>query len=513
MEGGPEQEGRSTRGYSWHPLLIAMFPAANMVAKNVGDIELRDVVGPLLAVLALAAVTYWGTRRLTADVPRAAVVATWTLIAFFSFGGLGDLLDGLWRRTFGFSQTPAMGIMVAWCAVWAVGATWILWTACALNSINKFLNVMTVVLLAFVAAECARNWRQQTTSAGVTVAKAWTQPTLTLRKSASAPDIYFLVFDRYAGAETLRRHYQFDNDGFMQQLRDRGFRVVEQARSNYPLTLLSMCSTLNLAYLPDERLRDVDYARLIQNHSVGRSLKRLGYEYHHLGNWFQPLRTNRNADRVLSASMLPSEFADSLYQITPLSRLVPLRDHDRLATSQFQAVAAASQRQQPTFVYAHFLLPHDPYVLDRDGSALPGAASSWDGSPGDYARQLEGTNRLLLRTIDQVLASSEAPPLIVLQADEGPYLTDAVRGLDRREQLRLRSSILSAFLLPARSDGSLPELPETPVNTFRMIFREYFEAEIDLLPERTFFWDNADALGRPGANSERFVDVTGCVVD
>ena len=52
--------------------------------------------------------------------------------------------------------------------------------------------------------------------------------------------------------------------------------------------------------------------------------------------------------------------------------------------------------------------------------------------------------------------------------------------------LKERMSILNAYYFPDLKDNPLyPEI--TPVNTFRVLFNEYFGANYPLLPDRNFF--------------------------
>ena len=47
--------------------------------------------------------------------------------------------------------------------------------------------------------------------------------------------------------------------------------------------------------------------------------------------------------------------------------------------------------------------------------------------------------------------------------------------------------------VPERIEARLyPEI--TPVNTFRLLFRELFDAELELLPDRTYFSSYRDPL-------------------
>ncbi len=501
----------------YHPYLIALFPVANLYVANWSAVELKDLLLPTTAVLATAYAIYVLARRVCPRIEKSALLASWTIASFFSYAILQQFLNFLYRRLLnGSSSLRGEYVLAAWGVLWLLGTVWIINSNRQLRPMNAFLSSVTSMLLAISAVSLAYQWYGEARLQKQETSDSWVQQLAGLHKPTPPRDIYFLVFDRYGGTETLREKFQLDNTDFLDQLRARGFHISTESRANYPRSILSICCTLNLSYLPEESSSDSYYSQMIDNHLVGRSLRDLGYEYHHLGNWYQPLRTNRNATKVYSKSFLPSEFADSLYTNTPLSKVIRGKAKYEMVIEKFKNVEKIPENKAPTFVYAHFLVPHPPYVLDRDGSKLAWTKTRYGDPTEGYAKQLEGTNKLILEMLDTILKGSDQVPIILLQADEGPYLSQEDHTLDRKTQILNRTRILSASLLP-NPDGEGRELvaPESlsPVNTFRLIFREYFGADIDLLPDRTYYWEQANQAGLPASENIRFIEVTSLIAE
>jgi hypothetical protein len=96
-----------------------------------------------------------------------------------------------------------------------------------------------------------------------------------------------------------------------------------------------------------------------------------------------------------------------------------------------------------------------------------------------------------MQMVDEILKVSQQKPIIVLQSDEGPYtlvnkMPDSVEFTGASDGAVLeRSRILSTYYLP---DGDTSQLYDTisPVNSFRMIFRQYFGADTPDLADQTF---------------------------
>ena len=62
------------------------------------------------------------------------------------------------------------------------------------------------------------------------------------------PDVYYLVFDRYGGEQTLKDLYGIDNSDFYAMLESKGFYIARDSMANYPSTSFSLSSTLNMKY-------------------------------------------------------------------------------------------------------------------------------------------------------------------------------------------------------------------------------------------------------------------------
>jgi len=153
------------------------------------------------------------------------------------------------------------------------------------------------------------------------------------------------------------------------------------------------------------------------------------------------------------------------------------------------------------FVFAHIMLPHPPFVFDRDGnSLLPDRPYIlWDGSlfPGTteeyqqgYTEQMTFLNQKLVQVISGILARSSKPPIIILQGDHGPGAFFNMNDLDSNLCLRERFSILDAYYFPD-GDYRLLYPTITPINTFRVVLNQYFGAQLDLLDDENYYasWD------------------------
>lgn len=340
-------------------------------------------------------------------------------------------------------------------------------------------------------------------------------------------DIYYIVMERYAARSTLKRAYGFDNSRFLEELRSRGFYVAERSRANYPKTAQSLASALNMKYinyLKKESKRPNDWRpiyRMLKNHAVGGYLKNKGYRYVHIGGWWEPTRVNEYADISLNF-IETSEIADVVWGTTaiyPILGRLGISPSDRekryynSETRRYEALKAVAGADAPTFVLAHMYTIHDPYVFDSIcGYQSEREESALSISRG-YIESLKCANRKLLETVDGIIAryGGDELPIIILQGDEGPFpmrYREDQAGFDWKNtatenELKQKYRILNAYFLPDGTEAPL-YADITPVNSFRLIFNQYFDEEYEILEDRSYAFIN-------GRNIYELFDITDAV--
>ncbi|MCU0244752.1 MAG: sulfatase-like hydrolase/transferase [Acidobacteria bacterium] len=367
---------------------------------------------------------------------------------------------------------------------------------------TRVLNVIAATLVIINAASIVQTAaRRPRIPAGEDVR--------TSRPAAARPDIYYLVLDAYARADVLSEVFGFDNTPFVRGLEARGFTVAGRSYANYNLTQQSLASTLNMTYL-DGLAKDVGYASsdreplyaMIRGNRVMAFLKSQGYRVVTVSSSIEPTDF-RGVDRYFGFALSESEFRSVLLDTTPWPLFFGSRRsaesydaHRGRILNAFRSLEEAPYEKGPFFMFVHIMAPHPPFVLGPNGEARePNYLFSMvdaDRLHGNepravddyivrYREQLAFLNTRILAAVDAILARSADPPVIVIQGDHG---SRAYADLDRPEASYLEENlaILNAFHLPGPAGGSAyPEI--TPVNTFRLIFRGYFNADLELLPD------------------------------
>jgi hypothetical protein len=485
-----------------HPLLAAAYPVVFLFAANAADqVTIDPLWLPLLVTVASAAAALGGVWLLLRDQWRAGLVVTVLATLFLWYGHAWNLVAPVIG-----SQLP---LIVAWIAAAIGGVTLAVRAGAWRKPLSTFLNLVTAALIVFNAAEIAAY--SLSGSVAAVSAPSGTSSVDPGEVPAARPDIYYLIFDRYGSGENLAEHYGYDNSPFLDALRNRGFYVADGAYANYIKTPLSLVSSLNMEYLDADELQaeaaspkdsGVIHRQLRGPMRVPTELKELGYRHVHVANWWEPSATNATADDVHRYEAA-SEFSSAVLRMSLLGAIgagASLGPYDRPVLYEhtlfeFRVLEATADDPGPKFVFAHFLVPHPPYVFNADGSFVRDEPIATEDEREGYLRQMEYTNRRILGLVDRLLdRPPDERPIILLQADEGPfpvrYDADEWR-FDWRNattaELEEKFGILNAYHMP----GVDPEAAGlyagiTPVNSFRVVFNAYFGAELPLLPDRVF---------------------------
>ncbi len=153
------------------------------------------------------------------------------------------------------------------------------------------------------------------------------------------------------------------------------------------------------------------------------------------------------------------------------------------------------------FVFAHVVSPHPPFIFDRNGDAFNTQkpfsledANSFDGTPEEYIQgyteQIQYINALTLKAIDEILANSPEPPVIVIQGDHGPR-ADVTVGILEDSNVKETMPILNAYYFPDQDYSTLyPSI--SPVNSFRVILDKILGTHYGLLPDIPYFSTDRD---------------------
>ena len=481
-----------------HPLLFAIYPILALLAFNISEVDYSSGLRPLVLSILVAGLLVSIFYLFYRDWRRTALISTILLILFFSYGHIYILLKGvevggfyLFRHRTLAPLWIVLSVLAIW---WASRRTLNITSATyTLNVVGIFLLILPIIQLIsfFVKSEVSQANEEKNTSI------------LNLKVGSQPPDIYYIILDGYGRSDILKNEYEYDNSDFLNELRDLGFFIADCAQSNYAQTQLSLSSSLNFNYIDALSNRFVPGSddrtgldAFIHHGLVRQSLEKAGYKTVAFATGFLATELS-DADYFLGPQRSIGELNEfeSLLMETTLARL--LQDGNRFGMQNsgselyrertlfaLDKLDKLSYIKGPKFVFVHLVIPHPPYVFGPTGgpveSADVGTTRTQQGA-SHYRDQAIYISNRMAEIVPKIIANSITPPIIVIQGDHGPTVASRPRS---------RMSNLNAYFLPGAGQSLYSTI--TPVNTFRIIFNNYFGQNLQYLDDVSLYSDYED---------------------
>ena len=266
---GPDTASQRIRAWI-NPGIVALlaasfWPFANFINQNRGSYFSLNWILIYFAMVAAIFICLTAVIGALTRKPFARVAAPFAafIVLFFCYGAMRQAIPG-----------PPKFIIYIWLAIVVLACT-LAWLA---SRHQKASAALLAALLVLVALPTASYLKFIAGTLAAARAQAHLYPAALVRK----PNIYFMILDAYARADTLKEVLGFDNQPFIDEVRKLGFFVPERSVSNYPATNLSVSSILSLDYLGGARSldREVQFRRELLGHNVVvEKLKAEGYRY------------------------------------------------------------------------------------------------------------------------------------------------------------------------------------------------------------------------------------------
>ena len=473
----------------FYPLLFAAFPILFLYVHNISQTSASEVWLPLVISVAAAVVLWAVLSLILRSLAKAGFATAIFLALFFSYGRFYDVLVNLGLFV------PKHGYLLPIILfVWGCCVYFIRRAKSDFHVTTKLFNITAVVLIAINLFNIGAYQVKLARLNDVTPVDSSEQAApASPAELSTLPDIYFIILDEYAHPDTMLEWYEYDNSEFINSLEDKGFFIATESRTPIGNTERVIAGVLNMEYIDDEPSKDQLY-RMVAYNKVAEFLGMRGYKFvyfgnvHDFGRWYTYMRDS--ADLYCnyhegSATPWISEFQEILWNTTMLK---PFYYH--LVGGQYEQ----AQRRQtlytlehlktlpevegPKFVVTHLYCPHQPFVFGPEGEYISSANWANYKDKQFYLGQYIFISREIEKVVDVLLEESETPPIIIVQSDHGlrSHHRGIVIGADEWRK------ILNALYLPGMDADVLYD-NISPVNTFRLIFNQYFGADYPLLED------------------------------
>ena len=234
-------------------------------------------------------------------------------------------------------------------------------------------------------------------------------------------DILFVVVDGYPSLTLAEEWFGHDPSDIEAHLTGLGYEVIETGWTQFTFTGLSVPSMLELQPIaapgPTSYRNRSSVFRIMRGDSlVASSLRDAGFTYFHVeGGWDGS--SCGFSDRCLSAPWF-DETMWLLLGTSPFANWLTERDGSFYVPGTLHATGSLiSLRDEFSdgnhdYVFAHLLLPHDPYVVDSECRVLP---------PTAEVARIDAQLTCVDGLIEEIAGLATSTTAVLIVADHGPH--------------------------------------------------------------------------------------------
>jgi hypothetical protein len=373
--------------YALFPLMISIYPSILHYADNTSILIISSFLRMAIFNMAIAMLVYIVILILRKyKAPEAALATSIFLVFFNTYGLIYTYLIKLDIFRIEHYTLLPLYILASIYAGWLITKISEAFTASFIKHAALILSVLIIFNLGKIVPAEITKVDKTNVNSSVSVA-----PTSTINTNTGKqyPDIYFLLFDEFAGFDSMRNYWQYNKvDDFVNFLKSKDFFVAEKSHGATIDTLQLMSSRLNYKDYPLGAKYRETYYHDIANNRVMEYLKSLGYTTivfdETQASFAYPAKTQINADFNLGyksgvSGDLGVLFDDYGILVADDTMLLALSDkyykvnnpafqkHRGMILYTIENISTVDI-SSPKFVYVHLMLPHKPFMFDENGN-------------------------------------------------------------------------------------------------------------------------------------------------
>ncbi|QRN84457.1 hypothetical protein JR338_12795 (plasmid) [Chloroflexota bacterium] len=488
--------------FPFYPFLLAVFPVLALFAYNKFETQFANIFRPLLLTLLFGSLLY-GLLYIIfhKKAGKAALLAGGSLLLFFSYGHIFNLIQSsAWLNPL-LGRHPYVVVMF--------GLIWLVLLIIAIRNnigpdLTKLLNIFGIILVSLPLFQMGHFYLSETLAQNQFHDNPIEVPSGE-KKLSYQPDVYYIILDMFTRPDALDETYGIDVWDFVARMTDLGFYYASESESNYGETYTSISTALNMdligPYMDSHGIEasSVEGGDLLIHNEVRQDFESMGYqtiafstgyrwsEWTDADLYYQirstnPLGALTPFENMLYENTLIFPFRGYYLKYLPTPTTEDYGQagvyHSLHIETQYNILDTLPEipfNTNPTFTFAHILIPHVPFVFGADGTLLqdPGyftgdmaGAVNDEYSQDGYTNQVEFISQAIAQISQEIIDNSDNPPIIIIQGDHG------WKGANRHQ-------ILNLYYFPGEDYTNLnPAI--TPVNSFRVVLDQFFGFDLPL---------------------------------
>ena len=440
------------------PFLLAFFPSWILILKNYDELIFQDILISL-AIVSVSIIIWIVIRKIIKNGNKAALITGVGVVFFFYFGYVQDALKGILVSNIPVNKTSILVPISI--IIFIISTIYFIKSKNNFESIIKIANVVSIILILVVCVQF-----------------------IIPGASAEKPNVYHIILDEYTDNEILTKKFGYNNEKFLEFLNNNGFYMHDKLFSTFGSTVKELNVILNMEYPKKLGWVSEDYESL-NNNKVMSIFSNQDYsviETNSMMRWknFSDVDTKLCYD----TNFINSEFLDQVLGKSIIRYFLEKYQQDTRRDTvrcTFDVLNEITLKTDgPKYVFSHVYVPHPPFLFGPNGeNVIPdrreiSGLQSWENPQGYVNQLIYATNEITV--VIKNIVKNDPNAIIIVQGDTGT-LTGTDISKKTMKEIYQAHSILYAVRIPDVEDSDYM----IPVNTYRIIFNNYFNMNYDYL--------------------------------
>jgi hypothetical protein len=474
-------------------LLLAVFFCLHGTVENYGFLDMGEVLLIGSVIIICIAVLFFITWLFKRDMLFASLLTFFISLWYLFFGVLHDWIKSRSFLSFIQSYTVLVPLLIICTILWTL---WLKKRKPVHEKLFLYLNILFIIFCVWDGVLLIGRSRQSNKYEPADPV-AFDQS-----KVKHKPNVYYLVFDEYAGYKSLKDSFGFANDKLYNFLFQKEFTVLPTF-SNYDYTAFSMSSMLNMNYVDSNYNHQLLTQKDVQNRfgeirnaqvfSIFRSMGYSMQNYSIFDIKGEPALSQSNPLFPIHAVLLTNKifhnrlFKDLGWQLMSGRFEIPfLKKYYLYRTDRYNkkaeklVIESSANKTAPKFCYGHFFLPHDPFYRDSTGAYNKPSQMNDLHNKALYVSYLKYSNGVIQNMVTNIVAN-DPNAIIIVMSDHGFYNYDSPGDDDPNNYDNFCLVRFPGKFYPVYKDKW------SNVNFFRYLFNTEFGQKMPYLEDRSIF--------------------------
>jgi len=434
-------------------LSVSLYPIFFMYFNNLGKVQIKEIVGITGVLVLLAAIFLTGAFLLVKNLAKAALITNIVMLFFLYFAFIEKAITKLLPMFYYWH-------VILICLFLIIHISYLIFkkiNSTTAEKINRGLLVIFTGLIVYngivniiPAINTAANDNQRVSQAQIASDNTVNDPTDT-----DLPNVYYFIFDEYAGYDGIQRYTGFDNIDFYNSLEELGFVTSKHSRNGSIDTYTEIPNLLQLQEINSVDMTSNEKKENLKNPYLLILMKNNGYSLNVLDSTNYHFIDNSFADFQFTSEFVSTfrTFNSYVIENTAYYPFYGTNDQDKeinVIEKMFSYTEESSGLKDSNLLtVGYFNFPHLPYIVDESGNKANQSVRSNLRDPVPYLAQFKYANKKILEMVNEII-EQDPDSIIILQSDHGFRLPSHLHywygmdDYDLQEEAQFEQNILNA---------------------------------------------------------------------